>query len=414
MFLVTACTFNVLHYQTEDSLEDGDLSWCKTTFSTLLEDPSTHDVTFKTSDGGSVSAHRVIVAAGSPVFHAMLYGNMKESSQKEIELPNIDSSTLKMLFHFIYTGHVITSFTKCFDLLLAADFFGVAGLITVCSRIIESDLRIDDLGDVAAFAMKHQFNSLLATCMQSIEEVSRIIVCNELRCRIEPLQLPIVIEFLKSSNLIANERDLFCALEEWCKQHEDELSTDDIKLLFSHIRYPLMEKNDLIQIVHPRNMADPDLYKAALEYRETGKYDGPEDQLTLRKFYFDFAPMQGLEIEHTPKGTLITKSPTSYKCVTLTTSNQSEYFIFCVKSCSDKSRMFINLINLETSDSECKDVEKIPIGEEIYGQVSVDDDLLCAEFGELVLRVPVLHDDDSYAIVFILHNEGDQISIVRD
>ena len=38
------------------------------TFSSLLEDPSTHDVTFKTSDGGSVSAHRVIVAAGSPVF----------------------------------------------------------------------------------------------------------------------------------------------------------------------------------------------------------------------------------------------------------------------------------------------------------------------------------------------------------
>ena len=34
-----------------------------------------------------MSAHRVIVAAGSPVFHAMLYVNMKESSQNEIELP---------------------------------------------------------------------------------------------------------------------------------------------------------------------------------------------------------------------------------------------------------------------------------------------------------------------------------------
>ena len=57
-------------------------------------------MTFKTSDGGSVSAHRVIVAAGSPVFHAMLYGNMKESSQKEIELPNIDSSTLRRCLVF--------------------------------------------------------------------------------------------------------------------------------------------------------------------------------------------------------------------------------------------------------------------------------------------------------------------------
>ena len=69
-------------------LMDADSCWCSNTFSSLLQDTSTHDVTFKTSDGGSVSAHRVIVAASSPVFHAMLYGNMKESNQKEIELPN--------------------------------------------------------------------------------------------------------------------------------------------------------------------------------------------------------------------------------------------------------------------------------------------------------------------------------------
>jgi len=72
--------------------------------------------TFKTSDGGSVSAHRVIIAAGSPVFHAMLYGNMKESSRKEIELPNIDSSTLKKLFSFIYSGHVRTTVMECLQL----------------------------------------------------------------------------------------------------------------------------------------------------------------------------------------------------------------------------------------------------------------------------------------------------------
>ena len=47
-----------------------DSNWCFTTLSSLLNDPSTHDVTFKTSDGGSVSGHRAIVAAGSPVFHA--------------------------------------------------------------------------------------------------------------------------------------------------------------------------------------------------------------------------------------------------------------------------------------------------------------------------------------------------------
>jgi len=41
--------------------------WCSMTFGPLLEDSSTHDVVFKASDGGSVGAHRLIVAAGSPV-----------------------------------------------------------------------------------------------------------------------------------------------------------------------------------------------------------------------------------------------------------------------------------------------------------------------------------------------------------
>ena len=80
------------------SIQDTD--WFSRTFQTIMEDPSTHDVTFKTSDGGSVSAHRVIVAAGSPVFHAMLYGNMKESSQKEIELPIIESTEVLLHYHF--------------------------------------------------------------------------------------------------------------------------------------------------------------------------------------------------------------------------------------------------------------------------------------------------------------------------
>jgi len=42
-------------------------NWCSTILSSLLKYPRTHDVTFKTSDGGIVSALRAIVAAGSPV-----------------------------------------------------------------------------------------------------------------------------------------------------------------------------------------------------------------------------------------------------------------------------------------------------------------------------------------------------------
>jgi len=130
--------FFILNFYLADVilLEDTNSSWCQNMLASLLDNPSTHDVTFKTSDGGSVSAHRVIVAAGSPVFRVMLHGNMKESSQKEIELPNIDSNRLKKLFPFIYSGQIRTILMDYVELLQAADYFNIKELKTMCHDMI--------------------------------------------------------------------------------------------------------------------------------------------------------------------------------------------------------------------------------------------------------------------------------------
>jgi len=213
---------------------------------------------------------------------------------------------------------------------------------------------------------------------------------------------------------------LFEAVVQWCKEQKDELSSSDIKSVFAQIRYPLKTKDDLIEKVHPTNMADPDPYKAALEYRDTDKFDGSQEQITLRQFYFDFDDDDGLTIEHTSKGTLITKShlPTE-KSTCAAPVDSTEFFIFRLISCSDKTKIFITLLNNNTSTCFSENVEKIPIGKEIYGQISIefDDDnkrLYFAEFGEVVLRVPVENDTDMCYILFTLCSEGDQISILRD
>ena len=100
------------------------------------------------------------------------------------------------------------------------------------------------------------------------------------------LPLPATCAFLNSSDLDVWKLDLFMVLVKWHKQHKNTISSDDVKSLFQQIRYPLIKKNDLIEKVHPTNMADPDLYKAALEYHEIDKFDGPKGQLQLRNIYF--------------------------------------------------------------------------------------------------------------------------------
>lgn len=63
------------------------------------------DVTFLVC-GQRFNAHRVILAARSQYFRALLFGGLKESMQDEIELKGTTLSAFKGLLKYIYTGHM--------------------------------------------------------------------------------------------------------------------------------------------------------------------------------------------------------------------------------------------------------------------------------------------------------------------
>ena len=113
---------------------------------------------------------------------------------------------------------------------------------------------------------------------------------------------------MKSSNLEVKEVDLFLAVANWFRHQENVLSADDKKQVFQLIRYPLISLNDLLEKVRPSKLADCDLYTAALEYHQSEicASEFSQDQLTVRKYYFNFLMVPGLSIEHTGKGTAIT------------------------------------------------------------------------------------------------------------
>ena len=51
-----------------------------------------------------ISAHKVVLSAGSRVFKAMILGGFKESSQQEIELPSLIGSAVSRVVDYLYTG----------------------------------------------------------------------------------------------------------------------------------------------------------------------------------------------------------------------------------------------------------------------------------------------------------------------
>ena len=419
-------------------------------------------MTFKTSDGGSVSAHRAIVAAGSPVFHAMLYGNMKESSQKEIELLSIDSNVLKKMLSFIYSGQVKANLMDFLELLRAADYFDINELKTKCLDTIEreivSSFKCNNLicRNITVYAVTHQIDSLVESCIRLMEYradsivqsswISSLPLSSVLAIILESsdsrlgarmlllmvnnagvvqslwfcyLPFPIPTIFVKSSDLEVRELDLFLVVVDWCKQQKDTISDDDVKSLFRQIRYPLIQKNDLVEKVHPTSMADPDLYKAAIEYHDSDKFDGPEDQLKLRKFYFNFCNyvrVDDLKIEHTAKGTVIKNDGPNDSAICVAkvlfrdTINIS--FTFCVDFCQDKSKKTIMLFEPNPMRERWATFVDLPIGEKIQGIISCGIDGIVLKIGDAIkLQLyPYCCEECRFGIQLF---KGDQVHILR-
>ena len=262
----------------------NETSWCQKVFGAMLDDSGTHDVTFKTSDGGSVSAHRAIVAAGSPVFHAMLYGNMKESYEKEIELSLVDTETLKVLFTFMYTGAAVFGMNMCMKLLEAANYFGVHVLEARCVECINDTLDIENCCQIVTFAHSKDFKSLVEKCflfmfIHAVEFIKSP--------QFKDMPFEILLTFLESTDIRAPEIDLFQAVVDWYKHQNCQLS-DITKSIFRLIRYPLISKHDLIHTVKKVKEIDSALYTSALEYHlEPEEYTGDIEQIIPRQPSFE-------------------------------------------------------------------------------------------------------------------------------
>ena len=230
----------------------------------LQNDPTTHDVTFKTADGGSLGAHRAIIAASSPVFRAMLYGKTKESKESEVYLSSINTDMLKMIFAFIYNGVVQTNSEECLGLLQAAHYFNMATLETKCGEILISTSDINrNFSSVVTFAVEQQLESLFKQCFEFMESnADKVIHSSEFNI----LPLRMMLDFVKSSNLEVRKIDLFLAVAKWLEHQENEISADDKKQVLQSVRYPLIDLYDLLMKVRPLKLADQNLYTAALEY----------------------------------------------------------------------------------------------------------------------------------------------------
>ncbi|CRK98230.1 CLUMA_CG011593, isoform A [Clunio marinus] len=105
------------------------------------------DFEIKCNDEESLYVHRVILAAKSPVFMAMMTNDMEEAAENCVTLHDVDSVTMKELLRYIYCETVENIDAMAPKLIYEAEKYHLDNLKMMCKNSLISNLSIDNVLD---------------------------------------------------------------------------------------------------------------------------------------------------------------------------------------------------------------------------------------------------------------------------
>ncbi|GBO30834.1 Speckle-type POZ protein [Araneus ventricosus] len=113
------------------------------------------DLEIKTKTS-SFFVHKIVLCARSPVFLAMLSHDMKEKTNKCVEIEDIVDDVLKTFLFFLYTDAVEDlEWEGVVGLYYAADKYHVERLKILCSSFLLKNIDVDNVCELLLLADKH-------------------------------------------------------------------------------------------------------------------------------------------------------------------------------------------------------------------------------------------------------------------
>ncbi|KAI3877405.1 hypothetical protein MKX03_026462 [Papaver bracteatum] len=149
-------------------------------FGMLLENQEGSDIVFNVA-GEKFHAHKLVLAARSPVFRDELMDGMEED-ECEVVVKDLEPKVFKAMLHFIYKDALIededlvTSTASCVSdtlvgkLLAAADKYGLVRLRLMCESYLCKDIAINSVATTLALADSYHATELKAVCLKFAAE----------------------------------------------------------------------------------------------------------------------------------------------------------------------------------------------------------------------------------------------------
>lgn len=187
----------------------------------LLDLEELCDVTLRTEDGISISAHRNVLSVGSPYFRAMFTGKLRESRNENIILKGVTGESLRSIVRFMYSSLIEVDETNVDDILSASDLFQMKEITNVCCQYLKEQLDPSNCLGIAALAGGFSCEELWSEARKyAVKHFTEVVKCNEFK----DLPLDAVKQLLLDENVcVRSEEDVYNAAMEWIAESADRL-----------------------------------------------------------------------------------------------------------------------------------------------------------------------------------------------
>merc|ERR550519_2626976 len=140
----------------------------------MKEDVSTADLTIEC--GKEIfRVHKVVLCSRSPVFRAMMQGDMLEARKGEVIVTDVDPGTFAAMLHYVYTGELKEGLDLN-NMIYAADKYDLPGLRELLFlKMKPDDVQDEFIPDLLILADKHQAGQLKKLAVEKIRVNRKIL-----------------------------------------------------------------------------------------------------------------------------------------------------------------------------------------------------------------------------------------------
>ena len=206
------------------------------------------------SESKVIPAHKFVLAISSPVFFAMFYGQMAETTDS-IELPDCEYESLLELFRFMYTDEANLSGSNVIQVMYLANKYMVPSLAEKCTEYLRENLKASNVFCILPHAQKFEDKDLEDRCWEVIERQTEEAVTSD---EFVTVERSVVESVVKRERLNMTEVELFKAVDRWAtieSERQGKTPEGNVKRrilgegIVKEIRFPVISQKEFSSVV---------------------------------------------------------------------------------------------------------------------------------------------------------------------